>query len=296
VREIVEAKIGVIGGSGLYQIEGLTDVEEFYPDTPWGKPSDAIMVGTLEGQQVAFLPRHGRGHRFNPTDIPVRANIYALKLLGVDWVISVSAVGSLREEIAPLDLVVPDQIFDRTALRPRTFFGDGEGIVVHAGFADPFCETLRKMIYEAAQNTGARAVHWGGTYVCMEGPLFSTRAESNTYRKLDFDIIGMTAIPEAKLAREAEMCYAILACSTDYDVWHESHESVTVEMVINNLQQNVGRAKEIIKMVVPQIGQLTAEDKGECDNALASAIITDRSRITPAMIEKYGVLLSKYFK
>jgi 5'-methylthioadenosine phosphorylase len=292
----MEAKIAVIGGSGLYDIEGLSDINEFYPDTPWGKPSDVIMVGTLEAQRVAFLPRHGRGHRFNPTDVPYRANIYALKMLGVEWVISVSAVGSLREEIAPMDLVVPDQIFDRTSLRARSFFGDHEGIVAHVGFADPFCEKLQSLLYEAALQTGARKVHKGGTYICMEGPLFSTRAESNVYRSWGMDVIGMTALPEAKLAREAEMCYAVLACSTDYDSWHESHESVTVEMVVNNLTHNVERARQIIKTVVPQLGKLSNADKGGCDSALANAIMTDPRKIPPETIEKLDLLVKKYLK
>jgi 5'-methylthioadenosine phosphorylase len=289
-----EAKIGVIGGSGLYQIEGLADIEEVYPDTPWGKPSDSITIGTLEGQRVAFLPRHGRGHRFNPTDVPVRANIYALKMLGVEWIIGVSAVGSLREDIAPLDLVIPDQIFDRTALRPRTFFGDNLGMVAHVTFANPFCETLRPVLYEAAQKTEAK-VHFGGNYVCMEGPLFSTKAESNIYRKLGCDIIGMTAIPEAKLAREAEMHYGLIACATDYDCWHESAESVTVEMVVNNLLQNVGRAKQILQIVTPQVAALSNNGKCDCDTALANAIMTDRSKIPPASVEKLGILVKKYF-
>jgi len=289
----VEAKIGVIGGSGLYQIEGLEDIEEFYPDTPWGKPSDAITVGTLEGQRVAFLPRHGKGHRFNPTDLPVRANIYAFKMLGVEWIISISAVGSLREEIAPLDLVIPDQIFDRTSLRPRTYFGDNLGIVAHVTFADPFCNTLRDILYEAASQTGARKVYNKGTYVCMEGPLFSSRAESNFYRKMDCDIIGMTALPEAKLAREAEIHYAVVACSTDYDCWHEGEESVTIEMVINNLTQNVGRAKQIIRLAIPKIAELIQAGCG-CDNALENAIMTDRSKIPASSIAKLGLLVNKY--
>jgi 5'-methylthioadenosine phosphorylase len=289
----VEAKIGVIGGSGLYQIEGLEDVEEFYPDTPWGKPSDAITVGTLEGQRVAFLPRHGKGHRFNPTDLPVRANIYAFKMLGVEWIISISAVGSLREEIAPLDLVIPDQIFDRTSLRPRTYFGDNLGIVAHVTFADPFCNTLRGILFEAANQTGARKVYNKGTYVCMEGPLFSSRAESNFYRKMDCDIIGMTALPEAKLAREAEIHYAVVACSTDYDCWHEGEESVTIEMVVNNLTQNVGRAKQIIRLAIPKIAELIQAGCG-CDSALENAIMTDRSKIPAASIEKLGLLVNKY--
>jgi 5'-methylthioadenosine phosphorylase len=293
-----EARIGVIGGSGLYQIEGLTDVEEFYPDTPWGKPSDALTVGTLEGQRVAFLPRHGRGHRISPTDLPVQANIYAMKMLGVRWLLSVSAVGSMREEIAPLDLVVPDQIFDRTLTRPRSFFSKESGtagIVAHIPFADPFSKPLREMLSKAANTSGAK-VHEGGIYICIEGPQFSTRAESTIYRQWGVDIIGMTAMPEARLAREAEMHYACLACATDYDCWHDAHESVTVEMVVNNLNQNVARAKATIKAVVPLIAEMDKSDyQDECDNALSTAIMTDRSRIPAEAIEKLGLIVKRYF-
>lgn len=293
-----EAKIGVIGGSGLYQIEGLTDVEEFYPDTPWGKPSDSLMVGTLEGQRVAFLPRHGRGHRINPSYLPFHANIYAMKMLGVRWLLSVSAVGSMKEEIAPLDFVVPDQLFDRTVLRPRSFFeasAGTAGIVTHIAFADPFSKPLREMLIEAAGQSGAK-VHAGGTYICIEGPQFSTRAESTIYRQWGVDIIGMTALPEARLAREAEIHYAVLACATDYDSWHESHESVTVEMVINNLNQNVARSKATLKAVLPLIAQFDQTDyQDECDNALATAIMTDRARIPAEVIEKLGLIVKRYF-
>jgi len=272
----------------------LTDIEEFYPDTPWGKPSDALTVGTLGGQRVAFLPRHGKGHRFSPTDLPVRANIYALKMLGVEWVISVSAVGSLREDIPPLDMVMPDQIFDRTSLRPRSFFGDNLGVVAHVTFAHPICETLRTIVYEAALKTEGGTIHNGGTYICMEGPLFSTKAESNTYRSWGMDIIGMTALPEAKLAREAEMHYAIIACSTDYDCWHESHESVTIDMVIKNNIANVGRAKQILQEVIPQLGNISHKNC-DCESALATAIVTDRARIPAESIEKLGLIVNKYF-
>lgn len=290
-----QAKVGVIGGSGLYQIEGLTDIEEFYPDTPWGKPSDALIVGLLEGTRVAFLPRHGRGHRISPTDLPVQANIYAFKMLGVEYILSVSAVGSLKEEIEPLHMVVPDQLFDRTVKRERTFFGDSAGIVGHISFAEPFCESLRPLLYKVAQASGA-TTHFGGTYICMEGPQFSTRAESTIYRKWGVDIIGMTAIPEAKLAREAEIHYVLLACSTDYDSWHESHESVTVDMVVANLQKNVARSKEIIRRFVTNLANLDpANFKCGCGEALATAIMTDRSLIPPATVEKLGLIVKRYF-
>src|SRR4030042_1092574 len=225
---MAETKLGVIGGSGLYEIEGLADVKEVKVKTPFGDPSDAIMVGTLGKTRIAFLPRHARGHCIMPTELPVRANIYALKSLGVEWIISVNAVGSLQEEIQPLDLVIPDQIIDRTRGRVSTFFGDG--IVGHVTFADPFCPVLSQLIYRVAEENEASKdlrVHPKGTYLAMEGPLFSTRAESNLYRSWGASIVGMTAIPEAKLAREAEICYPAIACGTDYDCWHEVHESVT---------------------------------------------------------------------
>lgn len=296
------AKIGVIGGSGLYQIEGLTDVSEFYPDTPWGKPSDSLIVGTLNGERIAFLPRHGRGHRISPSDLPYRANIYALKMLGVNWVLSVSAVGSMKEEIQPLDLIVPDQIFDRTTLRTRSFFGDSEGIVAHIPFAQPFCETLRPIVYQEALKSDVHQVHFGGTYICIEGPQFSTIGESRIYRQWGVDIIGMTAIPEAKLAREAEMHYVTLAAATDYDCWHEGHDSVTVEMVINNLNQNTARAKAIIASTVQRIGELERQISlnasvamhCSCGTSLQNGIITDRSLIPPQTTEKLGLILQKY--
>jgi len=217
---MADAKVGVIGGSGLYQMEGMGEsVEEVRVRTPFGDPSDAITIGSIEGTRVAFLPRHGKGHRLSPTEVPVQANIFALKSLGVEWIISVSAVGSLKEEIAPLHLVIPDQLIDRTKSRVNSFFGNG--IVVHVGFADPFCPVLANVLFDAARDVGV-VVHRGGTYVVMEGPLFSTRAESNLYRLWGASVIGMTALPEAKLAREAEICYATLACATDYDCWHET--------------------------------------------------------------------------
>ncbi|HEY7348855.1 MAG TPA: S-methyl-5'-thioadenosine phosphorylase [Ktedonobacterales bacterium] len=289
---MAEAKIGVIGGSGLYRMEGMTDVEEAQVSTPFGAPSDVITVGRVEGVSIAFLPRHGRGHRLNPTEVPSRANIYALKSLGVEWVISVSAVGSMREDVAPLDLLIPDQLFDRTKSRVNTFFEGG--LVVHCSFAEPFCPTLAGMLWEAAQELGDVTVHRGGTYVCIEGPLFSTKAESRIYRQWGVDVIGMTALPEAKLAREAELCYATIACATDYDVWHESAESVTVEMVIGNLMRNVTNAQRIIRAVARRIPADRAENSCECPHALASAIITDRSRIPAEAREKYQLLAGKY--
>jgi 5'-methylthioadenosine phosphorylase len=287
-------RLGVIGGSGLYAMEGLTNVEEVMPQTPFGAPSDAILTGTLGEQPVAFLPRHGRGHRISPTEVPSRANIYALKALGVEWIISVSAVGSLREDYAPLDLVVPDQIFDRTRSRTNSFFEDG--VVAHISLADPFCPHLSEQLWTAMGALGDVHAHRGGAYVCMEGPQFSTRAESNAYRKLGFDLIGMTALPEAKLAREAEICYATIACVTDYDVWHESAESVTVEMVVANLTRNVENAKRIIRAVAASMPATRAGQTCGCEQALANAVMTDRSRISAPLRAKYGLLLGKYLE
>lgn len=281
-------KIGVIGGSGLYEIAGMTNVEEVRPNTPFGEPSDAIIVGELDGRSIAFLPRHGRGHTISPTEIPSRANIYALKALGVEWVISVSAVGSLKEGIHPLDLVVPDQIIDRTKGRVNSFF-DG-GLVAHVSFAEPFCPTLSNILYHAALDVGAN-VHQEGTYIAMEGPLFSTKAESNLYRSWGASIIGMTALPEAKLAREAEICYATLACITDYDTWHETEESVTIEMALANLMLNADKAKKIIGLVAARI-----PEKRECGcaEALGNAIITAPEKIPVRIKEDLELLIGKY--
>ena len=232
-----------MGGSGLYQMEGLTATETVRVDTPFGAPSDDIVVGALEGTQVAFLPRHGRGHRLSPTEIPAKANIYALKTLGVERIVSVSAVGSLQERIRPLDMVIPDQIVDRTRSRANTFFEDG--IVAHVGFSDPYCPTLSDELAGAARRLGVTA-HAGGTYVVMEGPQFSTRAESELYRSWGASVIGMTALPEAKLAREAEICYAALALVTDYDCWHESEEEVSVELVVANMNRHVSTAQRAL--------------------------------------------------
>lgn len=283
-----EAKIGVIGGSGLYDMEALSDIEEVKLDTPFGEPSDAITIGTLAGKRIAFLPRHGRGHRLNPSEVPARANIYALKMLGVEQVISVSAVGSMRDEIAPLDIVVPDQLIDRTMARPSSFFN--EGLVVHIGFADPFCARLSRSLYEATKSVGA-TVHKGGTYVCIEGPQFSTRAESRVYRQWGADVIGMTALPEAKLAREAEMCYATLALVTDYDVWHETEDPVTVEMIIENLNKNVDTAKKALMAVVPH---LAGNADCECAQALKNAIITSWEKVPGKTKERVALLINKY--
>ena len=285
-----EAKIGVIGGSGLYEIEGMTDIEEVKPETPFGEPSDAIIIGELEGNRIAFLPRHGRGHYVLPTEVPSQANIYALKSLGVEWIISISAVGSLIEEIRPMDLVIPDQLIDRTKSRVNTFFGGG--LVAHVTFADPFCPVLSDILHQAAIEAGAR-VHKGGTYVVMEGPLFSTKAESNLYRSWGASVIGMTALPEAKLAREAEICYATVACATDYDCWHEAEESVTIEMVIANLRQNVSRAKSIIRTAVSRIPQ---KRECGCAQALKDAIITAPDKISDNTKRELALLIGKYVK
>jgi 5'-methylthioadenosine phosphorylase len=287
-----QATIGVIGGSGLYRMEQMTEVEEVHVSTPFGDPSDVITIGKVSGVAMAFLPRHGRGHRISPTDIPARANIWALKSLGVQWIISVSAVGSLREDIAPRDLVIPNQLYDRTKSRVNSFFE--EGIVVHCTFADPFCPTLSKLLLDSAQQIPGVKVHEGGTYVCMEGPLFSTKAESGVYRKLGMDIIGMTALPEAKLAREAEICYATIACATDYDSWHESEEPVTVEMVIGNLSANIANAQRILQEIASKIPADRSHVECDCANSLATSIITDRARISAETKEKYNLLIGKY--
>jgi len=270
-----DATIGIIGGSGLYQIEGLTDVSERSVDTPYGRPSDAIVLGTLKGRRVAFLPRHGRGHRINPTQVPYRANIWALKTLGVQRIISVNAVGSLREEMAPMDIVIPDQLIDRTRHRADTFFEDG--IVAHVAFAEPFCAGMRQVASDVAATTGAR-VHNGGTYVVMEGPQFSTRAESELYRSWGAAVIGMTALPEAKLAREAEMCYSVVAFVTDYDCWRPDHDSVTTDMILHNLQVGAGTARAIVSGIVESLPE---ERSCRCGVALGDGIVTP-SHLVPA--------------
>lgn len=285
---MAEAKVGIIGGSGFHRMDGLTGAEELRLETPFGEPSGPIVVGTLEGERVAFLPRHGPGHRILPQELPTRANVYALKSLGVETIVGVSAVGSLREEIEPLHLVVPDQIIDRTRGRPSTFFG--EGLVAHIGFADPFCPETRSALVASAREAGA-TVHDGGAYVVVEGPAFSTRAESNLYRTWGADVIGMTALPEAKLAREAETCYAILACTTDYDCWHEAEAAVTAEMILANLRKNVAVSQEAVRLF---LRRLPRERRCGCRDALASALVTPLELVPPATLAKLEPLIRKY--
>ena len=284
-----EVKLAVIGGSGVYDMEALTDIEERDIPTPFGNPSDTIVIGTLAGQRVAFLPRHGRGHRLTPSEVPYRANIWALKSLGVERIISVSACGSMKERYQPRHIVIPDQIYDNTKKRDYSFFGTG--LVAHIGFAEPFCPHLRGLLYEAVKRAGG-TVHMGGTFIVIEGPRFSTRAESNTYRSWGVDIIGMTAVPEAQLAREAEICYATMAHVTDYDVWHEEEEAVNVEMLIANLQANTALSKRAIAELVPL---LTAERPCDCGETLATALITQRDLIPKETIERLGPIVDKYF-
>jgi len=281
-------KVGIIGGSGLYQMSGLSDTREVRVKTPFGDPSDALVVGTLEGKRVAFLARHGRGHLYSPSEINYRANICAMKLLGAEQIISVSAVGSLREDLPPMDFLIPDQFFDRTRGRKATFFG--EGVVAHIAFDKPTCRRLSKVLAEACSRTGVKA-HDGGTYVCMEGPAFSTLAESHTYRQLRFDVIGMTNLTEAKLAREAELCYATFAMITDYDCWHPEHDSVTVDMIIGYLNKNAENAQRAIREAVRSMG---GERDCRCGSALAHAILTDRKRIPPAARKRLAPIIGKY--
>jgi 5'-methylthioadenosine phosphorylase len=285
------AKIGIIGGSGLYQMPELKDIEEVSVETPFGKPSDAFIVGTLEGERVAFLPRHGRGHKLLPTELPFRANIYAMKLLGVERILSASAVGSLQEQYAPLDMVIPDQFFDRTRARSResTFFG--EGIVAHITFAHPVCESLGDVLEESCSAADVK-VHRGGTYLCMEGPAFSTKAESNVYRSWGMDIIGMTNLQEAKLAREAEICYATLALVTDYDCWHEDHDAVTVEAVVEYLNKNVRNAQIIMRETVKRLA--TSARACSCGSALKNAIFTAPDLWPDATTKKLEAIIKKY--
>ena len=283
------ATIGVIGGSGLYEMEGLTNVNEVVVTTPFGDASDKYITGTLGDVQLVFLPRHGKGHRFLPSEVNYRANIYGMKKLGVEQIISVSAVGSLKEEIVPGHIVIPDQFIDRTkGIRKDTFFGNG--IVAHVGFADPVCASLSDTLETAAKAAGA-TVHRGGTYICMEGPAFSTRAESFMYRGMEASIIGMTNLTEAKLAREAEICYGIIALSTDYDCWHTSHDDVTVEAIIKIIHQNVAMAKNIIRHAV---GSIAAERNCPCATAMQYAVITDRQVIPEKAKEDLALLVGKY--
>ena len=280
--------IGVIGGSGFYNMPGLTDAREVRGKTPFGDPSDAIVIGTLEGQRVAFLSRHGRGHRISPSEINYRANICALKMLGVERLISVSAVGSLREDLPPLDFLIPDQFFDRTRGRIATFFGGG--VVAHVGFDKPTCPRLSAHLAEACGRAGVKA-HRSGTYVCIEGPQFSTLAESHTYRQLRFDVIGMTGITEAKLAREAELCYATFALITDYDCWHPQHDAVTLEEIISNMTRNADNAQRTIREAVRTLGQ---DRDCKCGSALAHAILTDRKAIPAAAKKRLAPIAGKY--
>jgi len=284
-----QAKIGVIGGTGLYH-EELSNIEEVHIDTPFGKPSDSIIIGRLGGVGIAFLPRHGKGHHIIPTEVPSRANIYALKSLGVEHIISINSVGSFRQEIKPGDLVIPDQLIDRTRRRVSTFFG--EGIVAHIPFAEPFCPDLSQILFKAAKEIGA-SVHPKGTYVAMEGPAFSTRAESRLYRSWGADIIGMTILPEAKLAREAEICYASIACVSDYDSWQEKSKPVTVDVILDTMHKNIDTAKRIIKLAVARIPQ---RRDCQCAHALKTAIITDPKLIPPEQKKKLSLLIGKYLK
>jgi len=285
-----QARIGVIGGTGLYDIEGLEDIKEVYPDTPFGKPSDAIRLGRLGGVGIAFLPRHGHGHLIAPTEVPSRANIYALKMLGVEFIISSNSCGSFKESIKPGHLLIPDQAIDRTKGRVNTFFSDG--IVAHISFADPFCPVLSDIVYEAAKETGA-TVHEGGTFIAMEGPAFSSRAESHLYKSWGADIIGMTVLPEAKLAQEAEICYASIACVTDYDSWHETHEAVSVEAILTTMHSNIDLAKKTIKLAA---GRVPLKRECGCAKALAGAIVTDPSKIPAGQKKKLDLIIGKYIK
>ena len=282
--------LAIIGGSGLYHMSGLQDIKECDLDTPCGKPSAPIMIGTLEGARIAFLARHGIGHHITPTEVPYRANIYALKSLGVERIVSISACGSLREDYAPGHIVIPDDIFDNTKGRVRSFFG--EGLVAHVGVANPFCADLSQEVESAVRATGA-VTHRGGSFITIEGPRFSTKAESKTFRAWGMSIIGMTASPEAFLAREAEICYSTMAHVTDYDVWHESEAPVTVEMVIQTLNKNTQKAQEAIRNLVRG---LKSERTCECGNALSTALITDPNAVPGETLQKLGLLVNKYLK
>lgn len=285
----MKAGIGVIGGSGLYEMPGFEAREEIHLETPWGAPSDAYVVGRLAGKQVAFLSRHGRGHRFSPSEINYRANIHGMKQLGVERIISLSAVGSLKRELHPLEFVIPDQFFDRTRGRASTFFGDG--LVAHISFANPICPQLAGVVESASRESGV-SVHRGGTYLCMEGPAFSTVAESNVYRSWGMDVIGMTNLQEAKLAREAEICYVTVAMVTDYDCWHPDHDAVTVNDIISHLMKN---AENAARVVASAVAAMSAERQCKCGSALAHALITDKSKVPAATREKLELLVGKYF-
>jgi 5'-methylthioadenosine phosphorylase len=278
----------VIGGSGFSDLDGLGDLRELRIETPFGKPSGPVAVGTLEGERVAFLARHGAGHRILPQELPSRANVYALKTLGVELIVGISAVGSLREDIEPLHLVVPHQLIDRTRGRPSTFFG--EGLVAHIAFADPFCAASRAALVASSREAGATA-HDGGTYVVVEGPAFSTRAESNLYRTWGADVIGMTALPEAKLAREAEICFAILACATDYDCWHEDEADVSADLIVENLRRNVAVSREALRLF---LRRLPVDRDCDCRSALANALVTPFELVPEETLVKLEPLLANY--
>ena len=285
-----KAKIGIIGGSGLYSMPGFELQEEVVVETPFGAPSDAYMVGKLAGKDVAFLPRHGRGHRLSPSELNYRANIYGMKSLGVEWILSLSAVGSLKEEHRPLDFVIPDQFFDRTMGRISTFFGDG--LVAHVSFADPICNELAEVVNESCGALGITA-KMGGTYLCMEGPAFSTKAESHVYRGWGMDVIGMTNLQEAKLAREAELCYVTVAMVTDYDCWHEEHDAVTVADIIANLTKNAANATKLVQHVVERL-DTECYRTCKCSKALAHALLTDPKTIPAKTKQKLELLVGKY--
>jgi len=289
-ESLPQVEIGIIGGSGLYSMPGLTDVREVKQQTPFGKPSDPYVLGTLEGRKVAFLARHGRGHRILPSELNFRANIYGFKQLGVERIVSVSAVGSLKEEHKPLEFVIPDQFFDRTRHRVDTFFG--EGLVAHIAFAEPVCPQLAQVVEAACKKSGVTGKR-GGTYLCMEGPQFSTKAESNVYRSWGMDVIGMTNLQEAKLAREAEICYVTVAMVTDYDCWHPHHDSVTVDQVVAVLLKNADNACQVVRQTV---AAMPTKRNCKCGAALAHAILTDRDKIPPATRKKLKLILEKYLE
>ena len=293
MNNLPRVRFGIIGGSGLYQMPELTSVEEVKVPTPFGDPSDAFVIGTLEGERVAFLPRHGVGHRYTPSEVPFRANIYAMKLLGVERILSASAVGSLQEQYAPLDMVIPDQFFDRTRGRVResTFFG--EGLVAHISFAHPVCSALGDLLEESTSVADVKT-HRGGTYLCMEGPAFSTVAESNVYRSWGMDIIGMTNLQEAKLAREAEICYATLALVTDYDCWHPGHDAVSIETVVEYLNKNVRNAQMILREAVRRLKD--SERNCKCGSALQHAIFTQPDHWPAETAKKLEAIIKKYQK
>ena len=287
-----QAILGVIGGSGVYDFETLQEPKEVRVKTPFGDPSDALVLGELAGVPVAFLPRHGRGHHITPSELNSRANIYAMKSLGVQYIVAISACGSMREDLAPRHIVVPDQIFDRTKARPSTFFGNG--LVVHISFDEPYCALLSDLVYQAVHKTGT-TVHRGGTFLVIEGPQFSTKAESRVYRQWGVDIIGMTALPEAKLAREAEICYATMAHVTDYDVWHATEAPVTVAMLIENLTANAAVTKQALMHLAPLVANL-GERRCKCATALSTAIITQHELIPAKLKQDLALLVGRYLK